>query len=271
MSGETGLARLERTFAGLRARHRPALILYLMAGDPDPDTTVRLVAAVAEAGADVVELGFPFSDPVADGPVIQAAGQRAFPHVSDLEAYLALVRRVRAASDVALVTMTYYNPVFRYGEQAFLEAGRAAGLDGAIVPDLPYVEAGDWLRACRETGMGAILLEAPNTTDEDARSIAAAATGFLYMVSLKGVTGAEQELGDALGPRVERLRRYTDTPLAVGFGISTPEQARAIGRQTDGVVIGSSLINRLVGKSPAEAEAVAREYVAALRAALDAP
>jgi tryptophan synthase alpha chain len=269
--GVSGLARLEHAFAGLRARGRKALVIYLMAGDPEPGFTERLVPKLAGAGADVVELGFPFSDPVADGPVIQAAGQRALHQFAGLGEYFALVRRIRARSALPLVTMTYYNPIFRYGETRFLADSRAAGLDGTIIPDLPVVEAASWTEACAAAGMAPVFLEAPNSPEDEARRIAQAARGFIYLVSLKGVTGQDKGLGENLAERVQRLRQWTSTPLAVGFGISTPEHARRLGALCDGVVVGSGVVQRIAdARSPDAAEAAVLEYVRSMRAGLDA-
>ncbi|MBI4082954.1 MAG: tryptophan synthase subunit alpha [Candidatus Lambdaproteobacteria bacterium] len=266
--GSRGTARLAATFGALRGAGRKALVLYLMAGDPSPAFTEQAVPRLAESGADVIELGLPFSDPVADGPVIQAAGQRAIRHISDVPAFLALVRAIRRRTAVPLVTMTYYNPVFRYGEQPFIAAALEAGLDGAIVPDLPLVEAGSWRALCLEAGLAAIFLEAPNTTPAHARELAEATRGFLYLVSLKGVTGAERGLGENLGERIARLRGWVETPLMVGFGISTPAQARQFGAAADGIIVGSGLIARMES-APADPLGAAVAYTRELRAALD--
>ena len=267
---EGGSARLERTFAELSRRRRKALVIYVMAGDPDPAFTLRLVPKLEQAGADVVELGYPFSDPVADGPVIQAAGQRALDKFSGPPAFFDLVRKIRAASAVPLVVMTYYNPIFRYGEEKFARDARAAGLDGAIIPDLPAVEAASWQRACGAAGFAAIPLEAPNTPEDVAKLIASGARGFVYLVSLKGVTGQERGLDENLKERVARLRQWTRTPLAVGFGISTPEHARKFGALCDGVVVGSAVVARIAAaRSPDAAEAAALEVVRQMRAGLD--
>jgi tryptophan synthase alpha chain len=266
-----GLRRLGETFATLKAAGRKALMPYLMAGDPDVEFTERLVPKLAEAGADVVELGFPFSDPVADGPVIQAAGTRALHRFRGLEDYLALVERIRKRTPVPIVLMTHYNPIFRFGEGTFLKRAAAAGLSGVIVPDLPVDEAGDWIAECRARGVAPVLLEAPNTDDEHARRIGQASAGFVYLVSLKGVTGQERGLGENLQQRVERFRRHgCNLPLAVGFGISTPEQARAMARLCDGVVVGTGLVSRIAAGPTREAsERAALDYVRSLRAALD--
>ena len=270
MNGAGGTARLTEQFTALKARRRKALIIYLMAGDPTPEFTVRLVSKLAAAGADIVELGFPFSDPVADGPVIQASGQRAFPHLSDLPTYFSLMEKIRGGCDLPLVCMTYYNPIFRYGERNFLQQARKAGLDGAILPDLPIAEGAAWSELCREEGMAGIFLEAPNSEEGEVRAIAAASQGFVYLVSLKGVTGSDKGVGENLAERIERLRSLTETPLAVGFGISTPEQAGTFGAMCDGVVVGSGVISRIeAARTPAQGEKAGLDYVAAMRAALD--
>jgi len=268
--GGDGMTRIETAFADRKASGGKALVVYVMAGDPDPAFTERLVPKLAQAGADVVELGFPFSDPVADGPVIQAAGQRAMRHLRALPRYLELVARIRQQTDVPLVCMTYYNPIFRYGEARFLADARAAGLDGVILPDVPVDEAQEWQPLCVQAGVAPIFLEAPNTGDAQQRRIAEGSRGFVYLVSLKGVTGADQGLGQDLEQRVRTLRGLTDTPLAVGFGISTPEQARQAAALCDGVVVGSGVIRRIASEGDPDAnERAVLDYVRELRAALD--
>jgi tryptophan synthase alpha chain len=270
-AAEGGAERIGRAFARLRADGRRALVIYLMAGDPNPAFTERIVPGLAAAGADLIELGFPFSDPVADGPVIQAAGQRAIGQFRGLDDYLDLVRRIRAATAVPLVCMTYYNPIFRYGEQAFLERARACGLDGVIIPDLPLDEGLEWRELCVAHGVAPIYLEAPNTTPEHAEKIARASQGFIYLVSLKGVTGAEKGLGEYLEQRIARLRGFVDTPLLVGFGISTPEQARRYSRAGDGVIVGSAVVKQIEQAGSAEgAHQAVIALVQSLRAAMDA-
>ncbi len=270
MNGIGGKTRLDGTFRTLREQSRKALIIYLMAGDPDVEFTARLVPEIFRAGADIVELGFPFSDPVADGAVIQAAGQRALAGLSALPDFLGLVRNIRRQCDGPLVCMTYYNPIFRYGEERFFADALSAGLDGLIVPDLPLVEAKDWIAGSRKAGIAAIFLEAPNSDDGDARAIAEASQGFIYLVSLKGVTGSDKGLGENLRERIVRMRQQTDTPLAVGFGISTPEQAARIGAMCDGVIVGSGVVSRIVGAgSPDDRLATVLDYIRELRAGLD--
>ena len=265
-----GIARIDGTFAELRRRGRKALVIYVMAGDPDPGFTARLVPKLAEAGADLVELGYPFSDPVADGPVIQAAGQRALHQFPTVGVFFDLVRKIRAKTAVPLIVMTYYNPVFRHGEAAYVRDALAAGLDGAIVPDLPVAESGPWREACAGQGFAPVALEAPNTPPDVGRKIAEVSRGFVYLVSLKGVTGQDRGLGDNLKERVARLRQWTRMPLAVGFGISTPEHARHFGALCDGIVVGSGVVSRIAGaRSPDAAEAAVLDYVRAMRKGLD--
>ena len=267
----TGIQSIELTFSALKTKGRKALIMYLMAGDPDVDFTARIVPKLAGAGADVVELGFPFSDPIADGPVIQAAGTRALARFNGLNDYLALIERIRENTGVPLVLMTHYNPVFRYGEEAFLEQAARVGLSGVILPDLPVDEAGGWPAFARKHGVAPVMLEAPNTDDAHARAISEATAGFLYLVSLKGVTGAERGLGENLAERVQRLRAIDSSQhLAVGFGISTPQQARDMASRCDGVVVGSGLVSRIAeAPSAAAAETAALDYVRSLREGLD--
>ena len=270
MSGDSGAQRLADVFARLRREKRKALSVYIMAGDPNLNFTELLVPDVAAAGADLIELGFPFSDPVADGPVIQAAGQRAIHNFRGLDDYFGLVERIRKRTPVPLVCMTYYNPIFRYGERAFLERARATGLDAAIIPDLPLDEGHEWRDLCVAHGIAPVYLEAPNTTPEHAREIAQASQGFIYLVSLKGVTGAEKGLGENLEQRIARLRGFVDTPLLVGFGISTPEQAKQYGQVSDGVIVGSIVVKQIeLAPSEQAARANVVDLVKHLRAGLD--
>lgn len=266
-----GAARIAGAFARRLEKGEKALIIYVMAGDPDAEFTARLVPKLREAGADIVELGFPFSDPIADGPVIQAAAQRALPRLDSLGQCLEVVRKIRVETEIPLVSMTYYNPIFRYGERRFFEDGIAAGLDGLIIPDLPLVEADAWKADAKDVGIASIFLEAPNTDDGQAAAIAEASTGFIYLVSLKGVTGTDKGLGENLQERVNRLRGLTDKPTAVGFGISTPQLAGKFGAMCDGVIVGSGTVAAIAeGKSAAQAENNVLAYVRSMRAGLDA-
>lgn len=272
MTAAPAANRVRACFAALRARGAKALIPYLTVGDPDLETTRRAVLAMAAAGADAVELGLPFSDPVADGPVIQRAAARSLAGGFRVAQAFALVRELRRdpAVRLPLLFMTYYNPVLRHGLEEFAAEAAAAGADGLLVPDLPWEESGDLEAACRRHGLVLVPFLAPTSTEERIARVAAADPAFIYCVSLTGVTGVRERLSDRLADLVARVRRHTDAPLAVGFGIAGPEQARAAAALADGVIVGSAVV-RLVeegGGPEAVAERVGR-FVAAVRAALD--
>jgi tryptophan synthase alpha chain len=261
--------RIDRTFAALRARGEKALIPYVMLGDPDVETTEGLALAAAAAGADLLEIGIPFSDPLADGPVLQRAAERALTQKVTLADALALVRRLRATVQIPLVFMTYYNLIFQYGDVRLATEAAAAGVDGLIVPDLPPEEAGPLDAAARAAGLHLIYLIAPTTPASRIKLIADRAGGFLYYVSLTGITGSKLPALDEVGQGVSRIKRVTDLPVAVGFGVSTPDEAGRIARVADGVIVASALIKRLQGQPDARRrrEELAA-YVKALKAAL---
>jgi tryptophan synthase alpha chain len=262
-------SRLDRTFAALRARSERALVPYFTAGDPSLADTRRLVLAAVERGADVVEVGIPFSDPLADGPVIQRAAQRALAAGVTLPRVLEMTRDLRGDTDVPLVFLTYYNSVLAFGLKAFCGTAVEAGVDGVIVADLPPEEAGPLATEARASGLDLIHLVAPTSTAARMRMIARASAGFVYMVSLTGVTGARAELPPDLVGHLQALRSITDKPICVGFGIGTPEQAAAVGRLADGVIVGSAVM-RLVEQhagSPALLAEVGR-FIAALKTSL---
>jgi tryptophan synthase alpha chain len=236
------------------------------AGDPDLETTEALVRAMAEAGADLIELGVPFSDPIAEGPVIEAADARALAGGATVDQLFDLVARLRADLDLPLVFMTYYNPIFAYGQDRFLDRAAEAGLDGLIVPDLPFEEKGDLLDACHARGLQLVSLIAP-TSAERITAIAAEAEGFLYVVSSLGVTGVRTSLGEHVAEMVAQVRHVSDIPCAVGFGIATPDQARAMADVADGVIVGSAIV-RLVAEHGRAAVPVVRQYVAQMKAAI---
>jgi tryptophan synthase alpha chain len=234
-------------FEKARREKRAAFVPFLMAGDPDLATTVSLVDALASVGADVVELGVPFSDPIADGPVNQAAAARALAHGATLDRIVATVAAVRALTHVPIVLFTYFNPVFRAGVAAFAERAAASGVDGVLCVDLPPEEAaGEYRDALSRHGLDAVFLLAPTSTRERIRAVARAGSGFVYYVSRTGVTGEREALPRALAHEVKAVRKRLELPVAVGFGISTPAQAAAVGRIADGVVVGSALV-RIVG------------------------
>jgi tryptophan synthase alpha chain len=238
-------SRLEATFARLRERGERALVPYFTAGDPSLADTRCLVAEAARRGADVIELGVPFSDPLADGPVIQRAGMRALAAGTTLPRLLEMVSELRAEVSVPLVLMTYYNPVLAFGLEAFARAAVRAGVDGVIVVDLPPEEADPLAREAEAAGLDVVYLAAPTSTLERLRLIARRSRGFIYMVSLRGVTGERQGLPTELAAQIGTLRRVTDKPVCVGFGISTPEQVAAVCRLADGAAVGSAIV-RLV-------------------------
>lgn len=242
--------RIDRMFAARRADGRKAMIYYLTVGYPTVAATEEAIDALAEAGADLIELGVPFSDPIADGPTIQQASHVALENGLKLDDVFALAGRLRARHpDLPLLLFTAYNLVFHMGESTFVARACEAGVDGLLVPDLPPEEAGDLRRLTREAGLSLVFLVAPTTTETRARMITDACSGFVYCISLKGVTGARTELPTELRGQIERLRDLTDKPLAVGFGVSRPDQARQIAQFADGVIVGSQLV-KLVGDSP---------------------
>jgi tryptophan synthase alpha chain len=251
-------AAIARGFERAKKEKRAAFVPFLMAGDPDLATTADLVVALAAAGADVVELGVPFSDPIADGPVNQAAAERALASGATLEKILATVAGLRARTDVAIVLFSYFNPIHRYGSARLASHAAASGVDGILCVDLPPEEArGEYLDALRANGLDPIFLLAPTSTKGRVKTVATAGSGFVYYVSRTGVTGERAELPRELAKEVTALRKALRLPVAVGFGISTPEQAAAVARVADGVVVGSALV-RLAAESTDSAASVRR-------------
>ena len=263
--------RIDRAFERARGESRAALIVFVTAGDPDLETSAELVPELAAAGADVVELGIPHSDPIGEGPTIQASSQRSLSHHTTLAQVLELVRRVRAVSEVPLVLMGYLNNVLAHGEERVAKDAAAAGADGLIVSDTPFEETEALSRACAESGVHRVLLVAPTSTPARVVRIAAASRGFVYCVSVTGVTGSRQALPPDLSRLVGRIRRVTSTPVCVGFGVSTPEQASEVARLADGVIVGSALVSRIgAAKGRDDAIRSAREFVAELASAVRA-
>lgn len=236
---------------------KPAMVAYVTCGDPDVATTREIVLAAIEAGADAIELGVPFSDPVADGPVIQRASERALKHGTSLAQVLKLAAEIREqAQSTGLVVFSYLNPILRMGMEKFCKVARAAGIDGAIVTDLPVEEAGEYLQAMKDYDLSPIFLAAPTSPDERLKRIAAASRGFVYAVSRTGVTGQRQQLAEDAQKLVKRLRRVTKLPVALGFGISTPEQFAEVGEFADAVVVGSAIVETIERNRGREAAAV---------------
>jgi tryptophan synthase alpha chain len=236
---------------------KPALVAYVTCGDPDLATTREIVLAAIEAGADVIELGVPFSDPVADGPVIQRASERALKHGTSLGQVLTLAAEIRQdAQSTGLIIFSYLNPVLRMGMEKFCKVARAAGVDGVLLTDLPVEEAGEYLWAMRENDLSPVFLAAPTSPDERLKRIAEASRGFVYAVSRTGVTGQRQELAADAQKLVKRLRRVTKLPVALGFGISTAEQFAEVGSFADAVVVGSAIVETIERNRGREAAAV---------------
>jgi tryptophan synthase alpha chain len=230
--------------------NKPSLVAYVTCGDPDLDTTREVILAAAGAGADVIELGVPFSDPVADGPVIQRASERALRSGTTLAAVLALARDVRRESPVGLIVFSYLNPVLRYGFERFCAEAEQAGVDGALITDLPAEESAEYVQRMRQHKLATVFLAAPTSTDDRLRQIAAASTGFIYAVSRTGVTGARKQLAEDARALTARLRRFSKLPVAVGFGISSAGQVAQVGEFAEAAVVGSAIVEAIERAAP---------------------
>ena len=239
------MRRISDTFSGLKQRNRAGFVAFITAGDPDLETTCDLVLEMERRGVDIVELGVPFSDPLADGPVNQASAQRALRNGVSLADILDMVARLRSKTEIPIALFTYFNPIHRYGLERFVERAADAGVDGAVVLDLPLEEAGDYKRLMDGRELDTIFLVTPKSRDDRIRRIASFSTGFIYYVSRTGVTGERDPVSEAIRPMVERIRSHTDTPIAVGFGISRPEQVGEVAHYADAVVVGSAIVRRI--------------------------
>ena len=237
--------RITARFEALKAKGQPAFIPFLCAGDPDLATTAALIEEFDRQGSDIIELGVPFSDPVADGPVIQAAYTRSLDGGLKLAQVFDMVRDLRTRCDIPIVAMVSYSIVFRRGARRFIEDAVDAGLDGATIPDLPIEEAGEVLQAAQEQGFCNITFATPLTTPERRSLVVEQSQGFIYYISVAGITGTRNRLAEDIGPKVAELKSTTDTPVAVGFGVSTPEQARQVGQMADGVIVGSAIVKQI--------------------------
>ena len=236
--------RIQKAFKRLKETGRKAFIPYVMAGDPGLDETMERVFMLEECGADIVELGVPFSDPVADGPTIQRAAERALRAGVSLRKMLTFMKELRLRSQIPVIFMTYYNPIFKYGEEAFISDAAEAGVDGFIIPDLPPEEAGSLIKSCRPKGLDTIFLVAPTSTEERMKRIAAASQGFIYYVSMTGITGTKLTLEEHFRNHISRLKEMSGKPVAIGFGISTPDDARNMAAEADGVIVGSAIVKK---------------------------
>ncbi|MCE9661799.1 MAG: tryptophan synthase subunit alpha [Burkholderiales bacterium] len=266
------MSRIDATFAALRDRKGTALIPYVTVGDPHADGTAEILLAMARAGADIIELGVPFSDPMADGPVIQKASERALARgIGMAEVLAAVVAFRKEDTKTPIVLMGYANPIERYGIERFADAARDAGVDGVLVVDYPPEECEDFAALLKARGLDPIFLIAPTSTDERIAAVARVASGYVYHVSLKGVTGAGHFDIAGVAAMIPRIKAHVKLPVGVGFGIRDAKTARAVAEVADAVVIGSALIQHLEGAGPAEAATMAGQFVAEIRAALDHP
>lgn len=250
--------RIEKTFRDLKKKGKKAFIPYIMAGDPDLEKTKEVILTFEDVGADVVELGIPFTDPLADGPTIQRAAERALRAGVTLRKVIGFVGELRQLTHIPIVLMTYYNPVFKYGEERFMRDAVDSGVDGVIIPDLPPDEAEGIIRLSRETAFSTIFLLAPTSTEDRIRKVARASTGFIYYVSITGITGARLEINESLVDSIKNIRAITDKPLCIGFGVSNPEEASRMSDIADGVIVGSAIV-KILHESPERLEGFVRE------------
>jgi len=263
------MKRIEKTFAELKKKGEKALVAYITAGYPDLGTTGQLIPALERAGVDILEVGVPFSDPTADGPVIQAASQAALRNGTTLSRVLDLVGGLRSAVGIPIVLFSYYNPIFSMGTEPFSRRAAAAGVDGVLVVDLPAEESAELRSATDPAGIDFIPLVAPTTGADRVRKVVKAATGFVYYISVTGVTGTRGPEVEESGRNIGMIRSLTRLPVVVGFGVSTPEQAREIGGMADGVVVGSAFVKLIGEKAGGPAGIAAVEaYAASLKAVL---
>ena len=261
--------RLESMFETLRKKKQKALIAYLMAGDPGLAETEQLVVALEEAGADIIELGVPFSDPIADGPVIQQAAERALKSGTSLRKILDSVKSLRRRTEIPIVLMLYYNSIHAMGCEEFCKTASAAGVDGLIVPDMPPDEAGPLKKPAEAAGLPLIFLLAPTSTTDRRKLVAKESHGFVYYVSLTGITGSKlSNIGD-IQDNIKKLRKVSGSPIAVGFGVATPEDAAQVSKMADGVIVGSAIVKRIAShqQDPAMIRHVA-EFVRSLKTAM---
>ncbi len=262
------MKRIKDMFKKRQRAGQAALIPFVTCGDPDLETTVELVLVMEESGADLVELGLPFSDPLADGPTIQAASQRALENGMNTDRFLEAVEAIRRRSRIPLVLMGYYNNILQYGLERFAKAASQVGIDGTIIPDLPLEEATEWRRVASAHGIANILLTAPTTPPERASRIARASRGFLYHVSVTGITGARTELPKEVTGSIAALKETSPVPVCVGFGVATPEQVSMLSQVADGVIVGSALVKRIEAGIGSGKKAIVSEvakFVSALK------
>ena len=242
-----------------------------MAGDPSFERTKDTVLMLEECGADIVELGVPFTDPLADGPTIQQASERALKAGATLKKVIASVKDLRRSTEMPIVLMTYYNPVFRYGEENFVKDAKDAGVDGMIIPDLPPDEAENFIKLSRKAALDTIFLLAPTSTINRIKKVIKTSTGFIYYVPITGITGAKLLLDGSMEASISEIKKHTGKPIAVGFGVSTPDEASAVARVSDGVIIGSAILKQVQNQRLNEPPDTLRSYLISLREAINTP
>ena len=257
------MTRIGKAFKRLKKDGGKAFIPYIMAGDPSLETTKETVLMLEQCGADIVELGVPFSDPLADGPTIQRAAERALKNNVTLRKVIAFVKDIRSSTQIPLILMTYFNPVFKYGSERFIRDASDANVDGLIIPDLPPDEAADFIKHARKANLDTIFLLAPTSTEDRIRIVTKASKGFLYYVSITGTTGSGLLFDGSMERLISEIKGCTDTPIAVGFGVSTPEDAAAVAKVADGVIVGSAIVKKLH-----ETPDTLKDYVISLRQAI---
>ncbi len=263
------MSRIQKRFDWLKSKSEKALVAFITAGDPDLATTQELFSAIEEGGADIIELGVPFSDPLADGPVIQAASQRSLKSGTTLKKIIQLVHDIRQSSQLPIVLMTSFNPVFVYGQEAFVKDSVEAGVDGVIIPDLPPEEAEDFDALAQAQALDVVYLLAPTSTPDRIEMVGTKSRGFIYYVSLTGVTGARDALAKGVEEKVTRIKQATSLPVLIGFGISGPEQAKAASGFSDGVIVGSAIVRMIEEtQEPAERKEKLKVFVRGMKQSL---
>ena len=263
------MSRIQKRFDGLKSKGEKALVAFVTAGDPDLETTRELFSVIEEGGADIIELGVPFSDPLADGPVIQAASQRSLKSGTTLKKIIQLVRDIRQSSQLPIVLMTSFNPVFAYGQEAFVSDAVEAGVDGVIIPDLPPEEAGEFDGLAQAQALDVIYLLAPTSTSDRIQMVGSKSRGFIYYVSLTGVTGARDSLAKGVEEKVAQIKQNTALPVLIGFGISGPSQAKAASQCSDGVIVGSAIVRMIEENSnSAERNEKLKDFVRSVKQSL---
>ncbi|MCX7912967.1 MAG: tryptophan synthase subunit alpha [Thermodesulfovibrionales bacterium] len=239
------MSRIDKTFKKLKKENKKAFIPYIMAGDPSLEKTLENVKLLEECGADIIELGIPFSDPLADGPIIQRAAERALKAGVTLKRVIPFIKELRTYSQIPIVVMTYYNPIFKYGEENFIKQIADVGVDGLIIPDLPFDEAYQIISLCRKVNLDTIFLIAPTSTIKRVKRISSISKGFIYYISITGITGSKLSLDERFNEHMHLIRSLSSKPVAIGFGVSTAEEAHSVSKLADGVIIGSAIVKAL--------------------------